>query len=122
MWCRSRQAGGKKAGDRRQSEGYTQFLGADVGCPSAALVFSPSIPAGSSVYHGDFKAAVIGLDALSPLLDETTEPLWCFDQWSAFAEHHRLTKITNLEEAFDPRLAAAAEIIASYVAAFERTY
>ena len=24
MWCRSRQAGGKKAGDRRQSEGYTQ--------------------------------------------------------------------------------------------------
>src|SRR5512132_1968889 len=44
MWCRSRQAGGKKAGDRRQSEGYTlKFHPFHPDIPAEALFTTPAV-------------------------------------------------------------------------------
>lgn len=103
-------------------DSMSHFSGTDVDYPSAALVFCPSIPTGSSVYRGDYKAEVVGLDAVGDLLQRTKAGHWSLDQWRAFAKHHRLTRVDNAQAAFDPLLAAAEDLIGSYIVAFQRTY
>jgi hypothetical protein len=98
------------------------FWGENVGYPSAALVFSPSIPVGSSPYRGDFKAAVIGLDTVGDLLDQANSAHWSVDQWRAFAQHQNLIRVDRMEAAFDPRIAEAGDLIRTYTAAFRRSY
>ena len=98
------------------------FSGTDVAYPSAALVFTPSIPVGSSPYQGDFKAAVIGLDSISDLLDETRTDHWSLDQWRAFVVHHSIKRVDRIESAFDPQIADAEDLIRAYVTAYQRTY
>lgn len=98
------------------------FSGENVAYPSAALVFSPSIPAGSSPYRGDFKAAVIGLDTVGDFLNQTNSAHWSLDQWRAFAQHQNLMRVGRMEAAFDPRIAEAEALIRTYSAAFRRTY
>lgn len=99
-----------------------QFAGTDIAYPSATLVFAPAIPPGSSVGGGDFKARIVGLDALDGLLQQTGAKYWSFEKWRTFAHHHRLTPVDKLQAAFDPQLHAAEQLLASYGAAVRRTY
>lgn len=99
-----------------------EFSGNDVAYPSAALVFSPSIPAGSSPYPGDFKAEVIGLDAVDNLLNDTDQSNWSLENWRAFARHKHLSRVDHLEAALDPKIAAAEDLIRTYVSVFQQNY
>jgi len=103
-------------------DAMSKHVGSQVGYPSAALVFTRSIPPGSSMFAGNFKAAIVGLDALDGQLQRTSEPQWTASQWRSFAEAHRLAHVENVEAAFDPQIAAAEQLIASYTTAFRRTY
>jgi hypothetical protein len=90
--------------------------------PSAALVFCPSIPRGSSISAGDFKVAIVGLDAIETQLARVDDTQWTFDQWRAFAKYLRLTPVSTIQAAFNPQIAAAEDLIATYVDTFRRTY
>lgn len=103
-------------------DAMTTHACAEVAYPSAALVFAPTIPFGSEVGNGTFKAAILGLDAIERQLQRTDATEWTLVQWRAFAETHRLIKVAELEAAFDPHIAAAERILADYVAAFDRAY
>jgi hypothetical protein len=99
-----------------------QFSGAEVAYPSAALVFTPAIPPGSSVDCGDFKAAVIGLDQIDRLLHDKLDNTWSLDQWRAFARHHNLQQVQTPQAAFNPKLSEAEQLLDRYESAFRRTY
>jgi Nuclease-related domain len=103
-------------------DSMARFAKADVAYPSAALIFTPSIPFGSTITRGDFKAVVAGLESLDGLLQRTIAEPWSFDQWRRFADHHHLTRIYNIKAAYDPKLAAADWLASSYATAFRRTY
>ncbi len=95
--------------------------GAHVAYPSAALVFVPRIPPGSSI-SGNFKAEIVGLDALESQLLRSDATEWTLDKWRAFAEARDLVRVDSVEAAFDPLLAAAEQLLGTYTAAFIRTY
>jgi hypothetical protein len=103
-------------------DAMARFVGADIPYPTAALVFAPEIPSGSELDNGDFKAMITGLAGLGPLLEATRSGQWSFDQWRAFARHHRLTRVQNVQAAFNPLINEAEQLIESYGAAFRRTY
>ncbi len=90
--------------------------------PEAALVFTSGIPSGSSVFAGDFKASIVGLEALPQLLRRTSAGSWSLPQWRAFAEHHQLTPVGSPTAALDPILLDAEQTVFRYTAAFRRHY
>ena len=90
--------------------------------PSAAVVFTPTIPTGSSCTEGDFKAAITGLDRIDNLLVASTGEHWSLDRWREFASSQRLTRVGRVDAAFSPEIAVAEELIRTYVGAFRRTY
>ena len=102
-------------------DAMSQFVGTDVPYPSAALVFTPRVPAGSSL-ETDFKVTIVGLEEVETLFKETNNQQWTFDQWRAFAFHHNLVQVRNPQAAVDPTLNAAETLLDVYAAAFKRTY
>jgi hypothetical protein len=99
-----------------------QFARAEVSYPSAALVFAPAIPPGSSVDCGDFKAAIIGLDMMDQLFQNGADKQWSLDQWRSFARHHNFQPVQTPQAAFDPTISAAEQLLDRYAMAFRRTY
>jgi hypothetical protein len=99
-----------------------QFDRADVSYPSAALVFLPQIPAGSSVGTGDFKVSILGADELSKVLPPAPQHGWSLARWREFASAHRLSPVSSLEAALDPVLGEAEQLLGQYRDAFVRTY
>lgn len=94
----------------------------DAGYPEAALVFCPTIPPGSDVPAGNFKASVCELGAVGSLLTRPSGMQWPLARWRAFAENLRLTRVESIDAACDPSLAEAEAMIASYLSAFQQTY
>jgi hypothetical protein len=90
--------------------------------PSAAVVFTPELPAQSAVESGDFKVAIIGLTALEDVLRVVARDSWSLDRWRAFARHHRLTPVATVEGSYDERVWDDERLIASYSEEFSRTY
>ena len=93
----------------------------DAGYPEAALVFCPTIPPGSDVPAGNFKASVCELGAVGSLLTRPSGLQWPLARWRAFAENLRLTRVESIDAACDPSLAEAEAMIASYLSAFRQT-
>lgn len=98
------------------------FLGADVPYPNAALIFVPTIPAGSTIPPGDFKVSIGGLDDLPGLIASAKRDGWSLDQWRAFATHHRLIQAPSIDAALSPELLDAEQLLKGYSEAFVRTY
>ena len=99
------------------------FIGSEVPYyPSAALVFVPHIPAGSSTYPGDFKVSVTGLGGLDAELRKRLSGCWNLSQWRDFARHHRLTSVSTLDAACDPVLSDAEALLTKYTDAYARMY
>lgn len=92
------------------------------GYPEAALIFCPTIPQGSSIPAGDFKAAVCELKDVGLLLTRTSGLQWPLPRWRAFAESLGLTRVGTVEAACHPDMARAEALLASYTAAFRTTY
>ena len=90
--------------------------------PSAALVFVPSIPNGSSAYAGDFKVSVLGMDRLEDEINKKQTGCWSLDQWRAFARHHHLIPISTVAAAFAPMLLKAERLVARYACAYSQMY
>ncbi|ESX49432.1 NERD domain-containing protein [Mesorhizobium sp. C416B] len=103
-------------------DAMTAFAGGVVPYPDAALVFVPTIPAGSTVPGGDFKVSVGGLDVLPGLIATAANRGWSLDQWRDFAVHHRLTPVSSLDAALRPELLGAGQLLLAYGEAFTRTY
>ena len=99
-----------------------QFAGTEASYPTAALVFTPAIPPGSSVDCGDFKAAVVGLDMMDQLFQNRSGKQWSLDQWRSFARHHNLQPVQTPQAAFDPRLSEAEQLLDRYGTVFQKTY
>lgn len=99
------------------------FIGSDIGYyPSAAVIFVADIPNGSSVYAGDFKVSVLGLNSLSAEIQKKQTGCWSLAQWRAFARRHRLLSVSSIEAAYDPELLNAEQLIARYSSEYLRTY
>lgn len=94
----------------------------DLGYPEAALVFCPTIPPGSDIPAGDFKAAVCQLGDVGSLLARPSGLQWRLARWRAFAESLRLTRVNNVDAACHASLAEAERLIASCLSAFRETY
>lgn len=87
----------------------------DAGYPEAALVFCPTIPPGSDVPAGNFKASVCELGAVGSLLTRPSGLQWPLARWRAFAENLRLTRVESIDAACDPSLVEAEAMIASWL-------
>ncbi|OBX18823.1 hypothetical protein A9995_09680 [Erythrobacter sp. QSSC1-22B] len=98
------------------------FHGDGQGYPEAALVYCPTIPSGSAIPRGDFKAAVCALDAVGRLLTRQSELHWPLPRWREFAKHLGLTRVNTIEAACQLSLAKAELLLATYLAAFRETY
>jgi nuclease-like protein len=94
----------------------------DVPYPVAALVFTRGQPPGSSIDAREFKAAIVDLAGIAPLLEQARSGSWSLSRWRDFAEHHRLTRVHDLRTAFDPHLHEAEQLIAIYETAVRRAY
>ncbi len=91
--------------------------------PKGALVFSPSIPTGSSDFRGNFKARIIGINELYKLLEPTNQAFsWTIDTWREFAKHHNLRLIPDMKMAMDAKLLEADRITNAYSMVFDRYY
>jgi hypothetical protein len=99
-----------------------EFVGGDVPYADAALVFTPAIPAGSSIPPSDFKVAIIGIDDLPTLIQSVKRQGWTLDQWRAFAVHHRLVPVPSVEAALSEALLDAGLLLKAYGEAFTGTY
>ena len=89
---------------------------------SAALVFAPAIPRGSSAFHGDGAVSVIGHDGLPALLGKGGVNAWSDDQWRGFTKHLSLTGVDSVAAACDVELVEAEARVRQYAAMFCRTY
>jgi hypothetical protein len=98
------------------------FAGADVPYPSAALVFVPAVPRGSTIPPGDFKVSIGGLHELPAFITSMKRDGWSLDQWRAFAAHHRLLAVPSIDAALSPQLLDAEQLLGAYGEAFIRTY
>lgn len=98
------------------------MVGSDVPHLDAAVIFVPGIPDGSEAYEGDFSVSVGGLDDLRGLLGRQGESALTRDDWRAFADQHRLRKVSGLENACAPVLFEAEDLIRQYVTAFRRDH
>ena len=98
------------------------FVGKRVQYPAAAVTFVPSIPPSSSIYPGDFKVSVTGLDGLDVLLRSRHKGVWSLDRWKSFARHLRLTCVNSVAAGCDESLADAEALLRQYSAAYSRTY
>jgi hypothetical protein len=94
----------------------------DLGYPEAALVFCPTIPPGSDIPAGDFKASVCELREVANLLGRPSGLQWPLARWRAFTRSLRLTRVPTVDAACHASLAEADELIASYLSAFRKTY
>jgi hypothetical protein len=94
----------------------------DLGYPAAALVFCPTIPPGSDIPVGDFKAAVCELGDVGNLLTQPSGLQWPLARWRAFAESLRLTRVKTVDAACHSSLAEAEGLIESYLSIFQETY
>lgn len=90
--------------------------------PSAALVFTPDLPSGSEVDGGDFKVAIIGLPDLERVVQAAPRNSWSLDQWRAFAQEHRLTRVATVQAALDEQLCADERLLQAYTGEFQRTF
>lgn len=103
-------------------DAMAQFARTEVTYPSAALVFLPHIPKGSSLGPAEFKAAILGADKLSKVVPPPPQGGWSLARWREFARAHRLRAVPSLAAALDPALLEAEQLLAQYRDAFIRTY
>lgn len=99
-----------------------EFAGNDVPYPNAALVFVPTIPAGSNIPHGDYKVSVAGVHKVPALMSAIQRRGWSLDQWREFAAHHRLIPVSSADAALSEALLDAERLLNAYGDAFARTY
>ena len=97
---------------------------ADTSVPyiEAVLVFSPEIPLGSEAFPGNSKVSVIGQDRLDAMLQRRRRGLWSVDEWRAFADHLRLTRVSSVGAACDPGLGEAEDRLRRYASKFRQHY
>ena len=88
----------------------------------AALVFSPGIPPGSEAFQGNSKVSVIGQSRLAAILRMRRRGLWSVDEWRAFADHLRLTRVSSVSAACDHGLAEAEDRLRRYGEMFRQHY
>src|SRR5581483_4044438 len=103
-------------------DAMADFAGGNVPYPDAALIFTPGIPATSSIPASDFKVTICGIDELPKLIQSVKRQGWSLDQWRAFAEHHRLIPVSSLEKALSQELLDAELLLGVYGCAFTGTY
>lgn len=97
-------------------------VGNDVPYPDAAVIFEPCLPGGSDAFEGDFKVSVGGLADLDRLLGKRQEKALALEDWEALAKQHGLTAVSGAENACDPTLFEAENLIREYVRAFRRDH
>ena len=88
----------------------------------AALVFAPGIPPGSEAFQGNSKVSVIGQSRLAAILRMCRRGLWSVDEWRAFADHLRLTRVSSVSAACDHGLAEAEDRLRRYGEMFRQHY
>ena len=88
----------------------------------SAVVFTNEIPVGSDIYRGDFKVAVIGQADLGGLLRQRCARSWSEEQWVDFAKYLRLTHVTSIFAACDPRIVEAVHRLQHYATMFNQMY
>jgi Nuclease-related domain len=103
-------------------DAMAEFAGGAVPYPDAALVFTPAIPAGSSIPPSDFKVTIGGIGELPTAIQSVKRHGWSFDQWRAFAKHHQLVPVSSVEAALSPVLLDAELLLTAYGEAFADTY
>jgi hypothetical protein len=103
-------------------DAMARFAEEDAPYPSAALVFLPGLPAGSSVSATNFKAAIVDEEALASVIPSVAGQGWTLARWRAFAHAHNLTRVRSLDAALDPQLLEADQMLGRYGEAFSRTY
>ena len=103
-------------------DAMADFAGAAVPYPDATLLFTPDIPAGSSIPPSDFKVTIGGIDQLPNLIQSMTRQGWSLDQWRAFAAQHRLIPVSSVEAALSQELLDAELLLKAYGEAFRGTY
>lgn len=88
--------------------------------PSAAVVFTPTIPPGSNLTGGDNKAVVSDLTSFLQTLPTSGAPATTLATWRAFAAHLKL-ELTDLDSA-SIEDTASVETARAYGAAFTAQY
>ena len=102
--------------------GARSFAHTGVPFIEAALVFSSGIPPGSEALQSNGKVTVIAQNRLGDMLRTRRQGLWSVDEWSAFADHLRLTRVSSVEAACDPGLGEAEERLRRYSSMFRQHY
>lgn len=98
------------------------FAGSDAPYPDAALLFVPSVPAGSAIPVSDFKVSIGGINELPSLITSAKRGGWSLDMWRKFAAHHRLLSVPSIDAALSHELLGAELLLGAYGEAFTRTY
>lgn len=94
----------------------------DVPYPSAALIFAPSIPKGSTLPKGDFKVSVDDLSLLRDLSIFPAQESWPLAQWRHFAKANGLERMMTVEAAIDRKVTDAESILNEYGSEFRDAY
>lgn len=103
-------------------DSMSAFSNAEVQYPTAALVFVPSIPNGSSIPSSDYKVKVGSLEVIRNLGKINQNSTWSLQQWRGFSNSQNLTPVFSLESARSSKLMSATETLSRYESEFLKTY